>query len=79
MPGSATCGGAARAAAVVWWSQRYGRLPPQVEFLPRSLTSRALELANKTAAAATPELLEDLLCSAGPSSLPDLRAELIGK
>jgi hypothetical protein len=48
-------------------------LPPQAELLPRILTTRALELAQKTAAAAAaPVLLADLTCAAGPSSLPDL-------
>jgi hypothetical protein len=73
MSASAISGGAARAAAVVCWSQRHQRLPPQAELLPRILTTRALELAQKTAAAAAaPVLLADLTCATGPSSLPDL-------
>ncbi|XP_047052852.1 uncharacterized protein LOC124658900 [Lolium rigidum] len=80
MSGSTISGGAARAAAVVCWSQRHQRLPPQAELLPRILTSRALEFAHKIAAAATaPVLLADLVCSAGPTSLPDLCDDLIGK
>ncbi|KAM0874043.1 hypothetical protein ACQ4PT_037669 [Festuca glaucescens] len=77
MTGSAISGGAARAASVVWWSQRHQRLPPQAELLPRILTSRALELAHKTAAAAALVLLADLVCSAGPTSLTDLCDDLI--
>ncbi|CAM0882462.1 unnamed protein product [Alopecurus aequalis] len=77
MPGSTISGGAARVAAIMWWSQRHWRLAPQAEHLSRSLTSRAPEFADKTAAVAAPVLLEDLVCTAGPPSLAELSDDLI--